>query len=102
MASERVITVGKLGSVVTIAYASTYYLLAILANDRAQSLSLAASTVFWLLAGFAGVAFTGADGRLIGRVIKVSVSLSDIAKCTKYSPSDTFHRISKNQRSNAR
>ena len=36
--NERVVTVAKLGSSVTIAYASTYYILAILAKDIAQSL----------------------------------------------------------------
>ena len=44
--NERVVTVAKLGSSVTIAYASTYYILAILAKDIAQSLGLAVSTVF--------------------------------------------------------
>ena len=81
MASERVITVGKLGSAVTIAYASTYYLLAILANDIAQSLGLAASTVFlaFSVALLVSAALGPMAGRLVdhygGRVVLGSTSL---------------------------
>ena len=46
MQNERLVTVGKLGTAVTIAYASSYYLLAILAKDIAHGLGLAGSTVF--------------------------------------------------------
>lgn len=67
MPSERVITVGKLGTAVTIAYASTYYLLAILAKDMAQSLGLAASTVF--LAFSAALLVSAALGPFAGRLV---------------------------------
>ena len=67
MPSERVITVGKLGTAVTIAYASTYYLLAILAKDMAQSLGLAASTVF--LAFSAALLVSAALGPIAGRLV---------------------------------
>jgi len=43
---ERSITVAKLGTAVTIAYASTYYLPAILSRQMAASLGVATSTVF--------------------------------------------------------
>ena len=46
MQNERLFTVGKLGTAVTIAYASSYHLLAILAKDIAHGLGLAGSTVF--------------------------------------------------------
>ena len=46
MQNERLVTVGKLGTAVTIAYASSYHLLAILAKDIAHGLGLAGSTVF--------------------------------------------------------
>lgn len=67
MPSERVITVSKLGTAVTIAYASTYYLLAILAKDMAQSLGLAASTVF--LAFSAALLVSAALGPIAGRLV---------------------------------
>jgi MFS family permease len=67
MPSERVITVGKLGTAVTIAYASTYYLLAILAKDMAQSLGLAASTVF--LAFSVALLVSAALGPIAGRLV---------------------------------
>ena len=81
MASERVITVGKLGSAVTIAYASAYYLLAILANDIAQSLGLATSTVFlsFFVALMVSAALEPIAGRLVdhygGRMVLASTSL---------------------------
>lgn len=67
MTSQRVITVGKLGSAVTIAYASTYYLLAILANDIAQNLGLASSTVF--LAFSVALLVSAALGPMAGRLV---------------------------------
>ena len=67
MTSERVLTVGKLGTAVTIAYASTYYLLAILAKDMAHSLGLAASTVF--LAFSVALLVSAALGPIAGRLV---------------------------------
>ena len=67
MQSERVITVGKLGTAVTIAYASTYYLLAILAKNMAQSLGLATSTVF--LAFSVALLVSAALGPIAGRLV---------------------------------
>lgn len=65
--NERVVTVGKLGSSVTIAYASTYYILAILAKDIAQSLGLAVSTVF--LAFSVALLVSAALGPWAGRLV---------------------------------
>lgn len=65
--NERVITVAKLGSAVTIAYASTYYIVAILAKDIAQSLGLAASTVF--LAFSVALLVSAALGPIAGRLV---------------------------------
>ena len=65
--NERVVTVAKLGSAVTIAYASTYYILAILAKDIAQSLGLAASTVF--LAFSVALLVSAALGPIAGRFV---------------------------------
>ena len=81
MPSERVITVGKLGTAVTIAYASTYYLLAILAKDMAHSLGLATSTVFlaFSVALLVSAALGPITGRLVdhygGRTVLASTSL---------------------------
>ena len=65
--NERVVTVAKLGSSVTIAYASTYYILAILAKDIAQSLGLAVSTVF--LAFSVALLVSAALGPWAGRLV---------------------------------
>jgi predicted MFS family arabinose efflux permease len=65
--NERVVTVAKLGSAVTIAYASTYYILAILAKDIAQSLGLAVSTVF--LAFSVALLVSAALGPWAGRLV---------------------------------
>ena len=81
MPSERVITVGKLGTAVTIAYASTYYLLAILAMDMANSLGVAVSTVFlaFSVALLVSAALGPIAGRLVdhygGRTVLASTSL---------------------------
>ena len=81
MTSERVLTVGKLGTAVTIAYASTYYLLAILAKDMANSLGVAVSTVFlaFSVALLVSAALGPIAGRLVdhygGRTVLASTSL---------------------------
>ena len=81
MTSERVLTVGKLGTAVTIAYASTYYLLAILAKDMAHSLGVAVSTVFlaFSVALLVSAALGPIAGRLVdtygGRTVLASTSL---------------------------
>ena len=81
MTSERVLTVGKLGTAVTIAYASTYYLLAILAMDMANSLGVAVSTVFlaFSMALLVSAALGPIAGRLVdtygGRTVLASTSL---------------------------
>lgn len=81
MTSERVLTVGKLGTAVTIAYASTYYLLAILAMDMANSLGVAVSTVFlaFSVALLVSAALGPIAGRLVdhygGRTVLASTSL---------------------------
>jgi predicted MFS family arabinose efflux permease len=81
MPSERVVTVGKLGTAVTIAYASTYYLLAILAKDMAHSLGMATSTVFlaFSVALLVSAALGPIAGRLVdhygGRTVLASTSL---------------------------
>lgn len=81
MQGERIITVGKLGTAVTIAYASTYYLPAILAKDMAQSLGVSASTVFlaFSLALLVSAMLGPLAGRLVdlygGRSVLASTSL---------------------------
>lgn len=74
-APSQLATVAKLGTSVTIAYASSFYLPAILAPDMAQSLGVAASTVFMafsaalmvsaLLGPFAGRLVDGLGGRVV-------------------------------------
>jgi predicted MFS family arabinose efflux permease len=74
-APSQLATVAKLGTSVTIAYASSFYLPAILAPDMAQSLGVAASTVFMAFSGalmvsallgpFAGRLVDGLGGRVV-------------------------------------
>lgn len=60
-------TVAKLGTAVTIAYASSYYLPAILAKGMAQSLGMSLSTVF--LAFSAALVVSALLGPLAGRLV---------------------------------
>ncbi|MES2188513.1 MAG: MFS transporter [Pseudomonadota bacterium] len=67
MQRHRIVTVGKLGTAVTIAYASTYYLPAIIAKDIAQSLGVLPSTVF--LAFSVALLISAVLGPLAGRMV---------------------------------
>lgn len=67
MLNPRVVTIGKLGTAVTIAYASTYYLPAIIAKDIAQSVGVLPSTVF--LAFSAALLVSALVGPLAGRMV---------------------------------
>lgn len=60
-------TVAKLGVAVTVAYASSYYLPAIVAKDMAASLGLSVSTVF--LAFSAALVMSALLGPLAGRLV---------------------------------
>ena len=74
-AAPQLPTVAKLGTAVTIAYASSYYLPAIVAADMARSLGVATSTVFLafsaalmvsaLLGPWAGRLVDGLGGRVV-------------------------------------
>lgn len=63
----QALVVGKLGTSVTIAYASTYYLPAIIAGGVAKSLHIASSTVF--LAFSAALLISAVLGPLSGRLV---------------------------------
>ena len=65
MKTGQTLTIAKLGSSVTIAYASSYYLPAILAKGMAQSLGLGVSTVF--LAFSAALVVSALLGPFAGR-----------------------------------
>lgn len=67
MKTGQVTTVAKLGMAVTIAYASSYYLPAILAKGMAQSLGLSLSTVF--LAFSAALVVSALLGPFAGRLV---------------------------------
>ena len=67
MTTGQTLTIAKLGSSVTIAYASSYYLPAILAKGMAQSLGLEVSTVF--LAFSAALVVSALLGPFAGRLI---------------------------------
>ncbi len=67
MDAYRAATIGKLGAAVTIAYASTYYLPAIVAPAMARSLGVSAPTVF--LAFSAALLLSAFLGPLAGRLV---------------------------------
>jgi predicted MFS family arabinose efflux permease len=67
MKTGQTLTIAKLGSSVTIAYASSYYLPAILAKGMAQSLGLGVSTVF--LAFSAALVVSALLGPFAGRLV---------------------------------
>jgi len=67
MKTGQKITIAKLGTSLTIAYASSYYLPAILAKGMAQSLGLSVSTVF--LAFSAALVVSALLGPFAGRLV---------------------------------
>ena len=67
MATQQTLTIAKLGSSVTIAYASSYYLPAILAKDMAQSLGVGVATVF--LAFSVALVVSALLGPVAGRLV---------------------------------
>lgn len=67
MEPNRVRTIAKLGTAVTIAYASTYYLPAIVAPEMAASLDVSVSTIF--LAFSCALLLSALLGPLAGRLV---------------------------------
>ena len=67
MTTGQTLTIAKLGSAVTIAYASSYYLPAVLAKGMAQSFGLEVSTVF--LAFSAALVVSALLGPFAGRLV---------------------------------
>ena len=67
MATQQTLTIAKLGSSVTIAYASSYYLPAILAKGMAQSLGVGVATVF--LAFSVALVVSALLGPVAGRLV---------------------------------